>query len=258
MKKILFCDLDGTLLDNENNIDEFTLKKLKNYIKDGGKLVIATGRLDHDIKVVEEKLGIAGEYRISQNGAVIKDKNDNVILNNTIPKDIVLDIRDYLETIDLRVEASNLTNRYFKSERPNGEVAEFVDSSIIDKHYLDKIGNEINPNIFLIFGDEEKFKPIKENIDLNFSNKVECIMTSPSSLEIFNKESSKGKAIRYILEKEDLKIDDVIACGDSDNDVSMFEELNISAALSHSKEIVRQKASHVVESVGDCIESLCY
>lgn len=258
MKKILFCDLDGTLLDHKNNIDEFSLKKLKNYIKDGGKLVIATGRLDHDIKEVEEKLGIIGEYRISQNGAVIKDKNDNVILNNTIPKDVVFDIRDYLSTVELRVEASNLTNRYFKSKRPNGEVSEFVDSSIIDENYFEKIGNEINPNIFLIFGDEEKFKPIKENIDLNFSNKVECIMTSPVSLEIFNKESSKGKAIRYILEKEGLKIDDVIACGDSDNDVSMFEELNISAALSHSKEIVRKKASHVVESVGDCIESLCY
>ena len=73
-EKLLVCDLDGTLLDDNGEIDSFSLNEIKDFCERGGNFVICTGRLDQDIEYVEEHLGFKGSYRISQNGAVIKNR----------------------------------------------------------------------------------------------------------------------------------------------------------------------------------------
>ncbi len=57
-KKLLVCDLDGTLLDAEGKVDQDSLMKIKRFCEDGGHFVICTGRMDSDIQYVEEKLGL--------------------------------------------------------------------------------------------------------------------------------------------------------------------------------------------------------
>ena len=258
MIKLLVCDLDGTLLDRKNKIDKHTLDNLKKYVAEGGKLVVATGRLDHDIVALEERLGIKGEYRISQNGSVIKKYDGSTILNETIEKDTSIAIANYLKETELRVEVSNLTNRFFPSKRPNGEVGEFVNSSIINPNFMEDVGISIEPNIFLIFGDENKFIPIKSYIEKHFSDKVIAIMTSPTSLEIFNNKVSKGNAVRLILEQEKLHSNEVVVMGDSDNDVSMFEVTDNSVVMTGAHERVLNMANFTFTSVGKCIENLCF
>lgn len=75
--KLLVCDLDGTLLDAQGQIDEKSLTLIKEFCSAGGHFVVCTGRMDTDIQFIEEKLGVKSEYRISQNGAVIYDKKIN-------------------------------------------------------------------------------------------------------------------------------------------------------------------------------------
>ena len=54
--KLLVCDLDGTLLDAQGQIDEKSLTLIKEFCAAGGHFVVCTGRMDTDIQFIEEKL----------------------------------------------------------------------------------------------------------------------------------------------------------------------------------------------------------
>ena len=257
MKKIVVCDLDGTLLDEQNNVIPGTKELIQSFIDDCGIFIIATGRLDHDIVYVEEYLGIKSDYRISQNGAVIKDSNNNLILKNEIDSEVSKQIFKELDNNgDLRIEVSDLNRRYFPSERLDGGGAEFVDSSVIDPELFKKIGNEIIPIIFLIFGDIHIFKGINETINEKFSNHVDSIMTSKNTLEILNKGVSKGKALDEIMKMHHIRSKNIFAIGDAENDISLFQFANYSYVMEHASEYVKKQAKIIKPNVKECMEEI--
>lgn len=161
MKKLLVCDLDGTLLDQKNNIDNESLNLIKHFIDDGNDFCICTGRLDEDIKYVEKELGVRGAYRISQNGAVIRDINNSLIAFSSIPHKLIKSINQIVFNSGLRVEVSDVNHRYFPSPRDSSQVSEFVDTSIIKQKLSEFTQNkDFQAVIYLIFGKPDLFTPI--------------------------------------------------------------------------------------------------
>lgn len=45
------------MLDANGAIDEVSLEKIKQFCEDGGHFVVCTGRMDTDIRYIEDKLG---------------------------------------------------------------------------------------------------------------------------------------------------------------------------------------------------------
>ncbi|MDY0393686.1 HAD hydrolase family protein [Virgibacillus halophilus] len=120
MQKVIICDLDGTLLESNGKVSPDTIKMVQHFHKIGGIFIIATGRLDHDIVYIEEKLGIQGKYRVSQNGAVIKNQFNDVIWNRKMDPNAASRIVKFLRKKKLRVEVSDIKQRYFPSPRGLG------------------------------------------------------------------------------------------------------------------------------------------
>ncbi|WP_368823908.1 Cof-type HAD-IIB family hydrolase [Lactiplantibacillus pentosus] len=223
MKKLLVCDLDGTLLDKNNNIDDYSLKMLKKFIDAGNDFSVCTGRLDADIKYIEKLLGVNGAYRISQNGAVIYDRTDEIVSALTIPDRLLPTINDVVFNRGLRVEVSTSTNRYFPSPRDANQVAEFVDTSIVEPRLA---ANVLHPSFhavnYLIFGDNQSFQPIITELHEKLDNLVNVQQTSPSSLEIFSPEASKGIAVKKLITQQGYSKSQVYVAGDAENDITMF------------------------------------
>ncbi|MGX4668630.1 HAD family hydrolase [Cerasibacillus sp. JNUCC 74] len=254
MTKVLICDLDGTLLDKNNEISLENMRKIQSFSNSGGTFIIATGRLDHDIVYVEKQLGIQGAFRISQNGAVITNKDGKVVFKQEIDSHTAKGIMKILDKRKERVEVNDAIRRYFPSPRPMGRVAEFVDSSVIDPQLNKKVGNNVIPTIFLIFGEKSGFKEIKAVIHKKYEDIVNCVKTSDSSLEIMSKNISKGVAVRQIMKELNRTTQDVYVIGDSENDISMFEAAGYSFAIDNASDQVKQKADEIQKTVADCIE----
>lgn len=252
---LLICDLDGTLLDKNGNIDETSLSRIKNFCEKGGHFVICTGRMDSDIKYVEKKLGFHGEFRISQNGAVIRDSNDDLISYVTIPNSYLPKLNKIIFGKGARTEVSNLNNRFFPSPRNPKDVAEFVDSSIVvdnlPEHTIQKIRNV---TIYLTFGDRELFNSIKDSINSELGiNKVNIVETSPSSLEVFSNKASKGAAVKTIMDKLVIPSQKTYVVGDAESDTSMFPYSQHSFAVQEATEEVIEKATQYCKTVGDVV-----
>lgn len=255
MNKIIICDLDGTLLDAKGQLASETIKKVNEFIDSGGTFIIATGRLDHDIVYIEKKLGVRGSYRISQNGAIIKSQYNELLWKQELESITANEIVSLLNKNNLRVEISDAYYRYFPSPRGAGNVAEFVDHSIVDPDFNKKIGKDIFPTLLLAFGTEEIFQNITNFIDKDYGQEVDTIMTSSSTLEVLSKGVSKGSAIKKILKDQHLKSNRICAIGDSENDVSMFEIADYAYTISTASENIQNEADDVYSTVGDCIDA---
>ena len=90
--KILFTDLDGTLLNDQKQISEGNLAAIHMALEKGHKIVISTGRALTSAKKQALALGLTmpGCYIIAFNGACIYDIHEKkVIFSETIPVDYV-------------------------------------------------------------------------------------------------------------------------------------------------------------------------
>jgi Cof subfamily protein (haloacid dehalogenase superfamily) len=258
MKKLLVCDLDGTLLNQNNDIDSFTEQMIHNFIKSGNEFCICTGRLDEDIKYIEKKFSFKSKYRISQNGCIIRDINDDLVFEATIDKSLVPLINAQVFNKGFRVEVSDANHRYFPSPRDPKLVAEFVDTSIIKEDlpgFVDSF--DMKPVIYLIFGNDSLFNEIRDNLGTSFKEKIHITQTSPTSLEIFSKLASKGNALSWILQHQNFDRKDIIVAGDAENDTTMFKYTDKSFSVGNLADSrTREMANSHVNNIGEIIKQM--
>lgn len=258
MKKLLVCDLDGTLLDENNHIDNRSLTLLKKYITSGNDFCICTGRLDEDVKYVEKLLGVSGEYRISQNGAVVYNRNNEVVSAETIPDKLLPMINNIVFNQGLRVEVSTIANRYFPSPRDPSQVAEFIDTSIVKPELESAVlRSDFHAVTYLIFGDEASFQPLVKRFKEELGGLVNVQQTSPSSLEIFSPNVSKGIAVKDLIKRQGYSSNQVYVAGDAGNDIAMFSLTPHSFAVGHlANDDTIAAANYHVNNIGDLIEMM--
>lgn len=258
MKKLLVCDLDGTLLNQKNQIDPNSLFKIKQFIQDGNEFCICTGRLDADIKYVEKRIGITSNYRISQNGAIIRNSNNQLVFSSSIPKDLTKIINQIVFDQGLRVEVSDRHHRYFPSPRPKGQVAEFVDTSKVEndlKFFIQN--NDLQIVNYLIFGNRTIFQPLIKQLSMNLDQKINIQQTSPSSLEIFPYQASKGEAVANIMRRLSYHADQLYVAGDAENDTTMFPLTSHSYAVGKlADRKTRAAASQHIDTIGELISEM--
>ncbi len=251
--KCFFSDIDGTLLQN-HKIDKDTVKKIKSFIEDGNKFILATGRIDADIKALEKSLGFFGDYRISQNGAVIKDKNDNIVYKKLLPKNIIEKLSEYVYSLEnVTIEVTEVDKRYATAKRQISYVYEFTEPVIIDPKLKEKIPN-LECTLFLILSDNEgQFQGFSKYIKDNFEG-IYAVQTSPGCLEVISNEVSKGNAIVYLQDILKIKPEDVVVAGDNYNDISMFKIFENSFAMEMAPNDVKSYAKNVAKNVAEVIE----
>jgi len=242
-----FCDLDGVLVQNDGIIEKKDLKRINEYVNAGNHFVICTGRLDQDIQYVEKQVGVKGDFRISQNGAVIKDKNDNIIFHKTIPDEYIERLNLILSKYDVRTEINDINHRYYPTPRAPENVTEFIDTSVVKENLFSFVSENIEPTIYLNFGNTEQFCRIKKEVEKELSNLVTVTQTSPTSLEIFSNEASKGNAVKYISKKLKLNKKNIITAGDAESDITMFpySGTNFAVGKEASEQVIDAADNHV-------------
>jgi HAD superfamily hydrolase (TIGR01484 family) len=90
MKKIVFFDIDGTLLDNDKKLPESTKEAIWKLKESGVFVAIATGRAPFMFKELREELEIDsfvsfnGQYVVFENKVIYKNPLDPTELENLI------------------------------------------------------------------------------------------------------------------------------------------------------------------------------
>lgn len=74
---------------------------------------------------------------------------------------------------------------------------------------------------------------------------LEIVSSWDDNFEIMKKGSSKGEAVAQLAKYFNLKRDEVMCIGDSENDLSMIEYAGIGVAMGNAIDIVKQSAQYI-------------
>lgn len=248
-------DLDHTLLDFNGKISLKSLVSIKNYQDLGGKVFICTGRwlvsaLVYN-KIIENYTKINNDFIVSLNGALIYDlKAKEIVFSQCISDEIFKRIIEIQKKVNITIwiySIDGIKNKkiYTKRLPLRPIVAQFNYGKIIklnEEKYNFK--NDTLKILFLSFN-KNKIKKAWKVLGEEFSGEIDYVQTSKRAIEITNKDCNKGEAIKFITKKYNINKENIVAFGDSNNDVAMFEQVGFKIGIKPSSERLIELADEV-------------
>lgn len=255
--KLIALDLDGTTLNSNRKISDDTMRDLQEAHDRGYKVVIATGRnyeaLPSWIKDIE-----FFDYIITSNGAQIRNLVDDGIEHEShICPHKVEELHEFLYDSQYMVEIFTGGKGYIGSKDfhdiKRGDIPyRLIEYVVRTRNPVDNIfsfmmenKNRIeNVNIFA-----ENFE--KKKILMDKMMQIEDVNVTTSmaeNVEIGGKNATKAKAIEVLGDMLGIDKKQVIAMGDSHNDIEMIKFAAIGVAMGNAEEDVKKSADYVTDT----------
>ena len=232
MKTVVF-DLDDTLLHDDRTISSFTIDVFQRLHDAGFRFIAASGRARFSMKPYVEQLSCVSAY-IACNGAEIWDADSRTLLHQElIPVDVSREIAEFAEVHDCYAHIYDEALFYYNKHCRYSFL--YASSSGLNGIYAGKLSEYINEprNKIILIDDEHRIQSLYSEASLQFSGKASVTCSKPIYLEFNPVNASKGNALAFLAERLGFDLKDVIAFGDSLNDLSMLRNAGISVAVSN-------------------------
>ncbi len=255
--KLIALDLDGTIISNSTNISEKCIEAIDYAEKNGITVAVCTGRVMGEIPDKIKKVESI-KYYITSGGSSIIKGNKPPLYSNTIDFDtaekILKILSEYDCLIDLYIDGNGYMQKSDLKKLAHYNVNDGFDNILHSaRYYVD--------DIMIYFNN---IKPRLEKINLFFADKKErgeamyrIGMLDPSpkiahsmeyNLEITSSTSCKGQALEYLSRIVGANMSEVMAIGDSNNDISMLKLAGISVAMGNASETVKNTAKYTTDT----------
>lgn len=252
MSKIIFSDLDATLLRDDKTISTQDMESIQRAIRQGHKFVVATGRSFESALAVTKslKLDLPGCYIASYNGGQIYDcMSRKVISNRTLPMSVLRELfeRANAAGVYCQTYVDGKVTSYRMTEELEYYCLHAALEAQADEHFLDKMTQEANKALLIHLTDHEKLQRFwDENADWA-EGKIDFIFSSRIYLEAMPHGVSKATAVEDLTKLLGMDIADTIAMGDEQNDISMIRAAGIGVAMKNGIDAAKDVADYVTE-----------
>lgn len=243
-KLALASDFDGTIhfMFEEVKYKPQDIKAVAEFQQAGNLFGVCTGRSMKGITDYMEG-EFTFDFYIFVSGALILDRDFNVIFKKTISRELTQQIHEqYEERVKLVIQAND-TVYCFRNPRPMQIVIESLDDIPGDDIY----------GLSFATGSPEEANQIAAEVNEKYGHTVKAY-ANVHNVDIVHKECSKGHAVQIIKEKMNLPF--IAGIGDSHNDVPMLEMCDCSFTFSYSPESVQKKATYVVDNAAEAVKIL--
>lgn len=247
-RKIIFFDIDGTILDEETNkIPESALEAIKKLKENGHLAIINTGRTKAILPELIKNSGFngyicgCGTY-IECDGQLLLDHK----LGNALSKEIALDFKEF--KLDGIGEGRNFIYFPEKSTIKHKEALRLT-IELPEEGFPSKSLSDLDD---LIFDKFVMFLNEDSNFDgfyNKYKNKLDFIKRSDDFYEVVPKGFSKATGIEFLINHLNIPHENTFAIGDSTNDLSMLEYAYNSIAMGNSHEDLLPLVSYITTHI---------
>lgn len=223
-KKLIFIDLDGTLLNSKGELSSFSCEVIRKVVEKGHIVCLASGRPWSGFKSIYEALGLNTVF-IAYNGLHINNPTDPSFkeIKKTFPLE---ECRKIIEEADFP-----LVNICFEDDEKL-YIQEWDD--LVLSYFPTSIQNLVRGNALdvmdkdlycLVFetkeDDDEKLKKlIESHKPMRFRH-----WSRSKNSEVYYEDGDKGSGVAYLASYYGIKKEDTIAFGDSPNDFTMLSNV---------------------------------
>lgn len=249
--KIVFSDIDGTLLNKERQLSPTTIleiKKLKNKVP----FILISARMPAAMRHLQRELEIEELPIISYNGGLII-VNNQVVSTTEIPVTIMEHLSKWNSKLNCHLSLYHNDEWYVptmdfwaKREENNTKITPQVKTSneVISKWKSENKG----AHKIMAMGEESLINEVVSFLGNEYSNELHLYRSKSTYLEISPKSISKLTAINFLLKSHfSFPLKDSVAFGDNYNDVEMLNHVGYGVAVGNAREEAKQVANHITE-----------
>lgn len=242
-RKIVFFDIDGTLLDEQKQLPPSTIEAIRRLKQAGVYVAIATGRAPFMFEHVRRQLGI--DSFVSFNGQYV------VFEGNTLHKQPLR-----------REKVRELT----EEAHQNGHPLVFMDAekmrASVDDHphihvSMESLKFAHPPVDALYYENKDIYQALlfcraeEETLYVRNYPEFRFVRWHDVSTDVLPAGGSKAEGIRLMMEKLGIGKEDVYAFGDGLNDIEMLSFVGTGVAMGNACEEVKRVADFVTKPVGE-------
>lgn len=252
--ELIAFDMDGTLLDSQQEISQPTIQAIKDAAKKGKKVVLSTGRaLTETIRYAEFLPEI--RYGILGSATLLYDYKEKKILDRKIiEKEVVKGIVEVAKKYDIMPFAISMGKGNIQKDQLEviskyhmGPFKQFYE--VTAKHY-DNIVEELLSDdsqqfekINLYATTPEERKLVKSELE---KFQIEMVEAEETGLEITPYMANKGQGLKNLSAILNIPLEQTIAVGDSDNDETIIKAAGLGIAMGNANERIKSIAGAVV------------
>lgn len=245
--KLIAIDIDGTLLDDQKEIPNDNINAIKKANLENKKVVLSSGRpLSKKTISFYEQLGLLKEnnYFIAYNGESIYEVVSNkTIYSNPLSYNDISKLDNYFSS--LLIESA----RYVHLDE-NVTVINPNEFSLLEEVFNLKphiVGNflellEMKAHKYQIADYPDKISKLYEMLPQWIKNEYDVVITMPCYLEITKKNVCKYNSVIYLAKYLGINENEIMAIGDSMNDLSMIKNCHYGVAMGNAIEEIKDAA----------------
>lgn len=242
--KIIFTDLDGTLLNDDKNVSEKNRLALIKALDLGHIVYIATGRpykyAQHIANQIDPRV-----KTVSFNGAVYE--TDRLVIY-PIANDKYKDLKDSISKYALRPFYKTIDELYYDGSMPASFEYDHLGMASIEG-----INQSFNKELIKVLViQQEVSKQDTENLIEQLSENFSVSYYPDKGFELTEKGLDKGSAVAKVTEYLNIDKKNIVVFGDDVNDLSMFAQAGLSIATENANEVIKKQSDFISL---DCNES---
>ena len=254
--KLIATDMDGTLLDPKGQVDLPRLEKILDQLEERGiRFVIATGNEIHRVK---QLLGHLTErvVLIVANGARIFEGNQ-LLQAQTWDDDMVNRALEFFKGRECQDQfvVTSMNGGFVKEGTVFTELENFMTPEMIELFYQRmNFVEELESHLFggvlkmsLVVG-EERSDSVLEEINQLFNGHVQAVSSGYGCIDILQSGIHKAWGLQELLKRWDIKAEEIMAFGDSENDVEMLQLAGIAYAMENADDKAKAVATNFAPS----------
>lgn len=247
-KKALFLDLDGTLLNDRKEITTGNRDALVSALKEGHRVIIATGRALLSAVRQAEKLGLTGPgcYVIAYNGGTVYDiYGKKEVFRRAIPNALADELFDLFASRGIHVQSYDRESVLVRPGWEGGDLKRYLDTFGLPYRVIGHSTLEPCKMLAIRYGDPDALGEMEELLREAYCDRLDCFRSDPQFLEIVPQGVNKGDALRRMCGILGIPMENTVAVGDGENDLSMLRAAHVGVAMQNAPDAVKAHAGYV-------------
>ena len=251
--RVIATDMDGTLLDPKGQLDLPRLEKILDKLDQCDiRFVIATGNEVHRMRQLLGHLAervvlvVANGARIFENNELIQAQTwDDAMVDRALAHFKGRECQD-------QFVVTAMNGGFVKEGTVFTELDKFMTPEMIEKLYqrtnfVDEFDSKLFGGVLkmsMVVGEERLDSVLQEINDL-FDGHVRAVSSGYGCIDILQDGIHKAWGLEELLKRWGLKPEQIMAFGDSENDIEMLELAGISYVMENAEEAVKRVATKV-------------
>lgn len=265
--KILFSDLDATLLNDKKEIEAGTRAAIDNMLCQGCFFAVCTGRPLASARAVaaQYRLDRKGCYIVAYNGGVIYDPSlDKIVSYASIPIPAVKKMFAQAQQAGLYIHTYDRADDTVLSVRPAPELDAYTGHTKLPRKtgpdILDHLLKEPAKMIVISLEHYDRLEQFQKENEGWSKDILNSFFSCEQYLEYCPAGISKGAAVTALCSYLNIPVEASVAAGDERNDISMLRAAGVGAAPRNAHPLAKEAADYICEknhnegAVGEIIQ----